>query len=89
MGGLLWCLKKCLIDLEIISMKNIEIYEPEDNSKISNDKTSTEKKRLTQKYMVIDSITLNNLEVVKNSTDGSTSGTLFERLDYCNSGFGK
>ena len=71
-------------------MKNIEIYAPEDNRILNdNNNVSTEKKKLNQKYMVIDSITLNNLEVVKNSTDGSTSGTLFERLDYCNTGFGK
>ena len=86
MGGILWCLKKCLIDLEILSMKNFEIYAPEDNKVLNNQ--NEKKNKLAQKYMVIDSITLNNLEVVKNSTDGSTSGTLLERLDYCNTGFG-
>ena len=71
-------------------MKNIEIYEPECNRlNIKESKFVEKKKKLTQKYMVLDSITLNNLEVVKNNSDGSTTGTLFERLDYCNTAFGK
>ena len=87
MGGILWCLKKCLIDLEIISMKNIEVYSPEDN-KICLP-IADKKRTFTQKYMVLDSITLANLEVIRNNIDGSTQGTLFERVDYCNTGFGK
>lgn len=38
---------------------------------------------------MLDSITLSNLEVIKNSSDGSTSGTLLERIDNCITSFGK
>lgn len=53
LGGVIWCLKKCLIDNEILSMRNFEIYEPIDNTatkevKMSDFKTSFAK----QKYMV-------------------------------------
>ncbi len=37
---------------------------------------------------VLDSISINNLELVKNNYDGSINGTLYEKLD-CNTPFGK
>ncbi len=59
LGGIVWCLKKCLIDNEILSMKNFEIYQPVDNI-ITNDIKQNEmrKKLIKQKYMVLDSISL-------------------------------
>ncbi len=53
MGGLVWCLKKCLIDEEILSAKNFEIYHPVDNLISSEiDKIEIKKQFLKQKYMV-------------------------------------
>jgi DNA mismatch repair protein MSH6 len=33
--------------------------------------------------MMLDAVTLNNLEIFLNGTNGSTEGTLLERLDTC------
>ena len=53
MGGILWCLEKCLVDQEILSTKNFEIYEPVDNLISSDLKKSEVKKAFNlQKYMV-------------------------------------
>jgi DNA mismatch repair protein MSH6 len=38
---------------------------------------------------VLDSVSIYNLELIKNNYDFSTSGTLLERLDFCNTPFGK
>jgi len=90
LGGVIWCLKKCLIDNEILSMRNFEIYEPIDNISTQNVKINEFKKSFAkQKYMVLDSISLTNLEIIENIQDGSQAGTLYERLDFCNTAFGK
>ncbi|KAJ3705799.1 hypothetical protein LUZ61_009504 [Rhynchospora tenuis] len=41
-----------------------------------------------QKYMILDSAALENLEVLEN-TSGGSSGTLFAQLDHCVTPFGK
>ncbi len=55
MGGVVWCLQKCLIDHELLTMKTFEIYKPIDNL-IAADagKAEVKKEFLKQKYMVID-----------------------------------
>lgn len=50
-GGVLWYLRQCLIDGEILSMKSFEIYNPDDEElKELNEKESIKKPK--QKYMV-------------------------------------
>ena len=39
--------------------------------------------------MILDDITLNNLEILTNNWDGSRFGTLLEILDHCSTAFGK
>jgi len=39
--------------------------------------------------MVLDSISLTNLEVFENNYDNTQSGTLYEQLDFCSTSFGK
>jgi hypothetical protein len=53
MGGVVWCLQKCLIDHELLTMKTFEIYKPIDNL-IAADagKAEVKKEFLKQKYMV-------------------------------------
>lgn len=53
-GGVLYYLQKCLIDFEVLSMKNFEIYKPVDNL-IGKEFNSIDmrKKIFKQKYMVI------------------------------------
>ncbi len=91
LGGIMWCLKKCMIDTEILTMKNFEIYQPVDNLITSDMKNSSQiKKAFTQqKYMVLDSISLVNLEIFENNFDGTQTGTLFEQVDFCMTPFGK
>jgi DNA mismatch repair protein MSH6 len=91
LGGIMWCLKKCMIDTEILTMKNFEIYQPVDNMITDDMKNSSQiKKAFTQqKYMVLDSISLVNLEIFENNFDGTQTGTLFEQVDFCMTLFGK
>ena len=72
-------------------MKNFEIYEPVDNLITDVTKKAVEVKRafIKQKYMVLDSISLVNLEIFENNYDGTQAGTLYEKLDFCNTQFGK
>ena len=41
------------------------------------------------KHMVLDGMTLRNLEIFENSADGTTSGTLYGALNKCVTPFGK
>lgn len=89
MGGIVWCLEKCLIDEELLTMKTFEIYKPIDNNISSDSKAELKNEFLKQKYMVLDSVSLTNLEVFENNFDSSQAGTLYEQLDWCCTGFGK
>lgn len=46
------CLQNCLIDVEILSMKNIELYTPEENKSAIDCNKTDKKKTFNQKYMV-------------------------------------
>ncbi|KAJ9101552.1 hypothetical protein QFC19_005049 [Naganishia cerealis] len=73
-GGLLSYLKFLKLDHNIMTMGNIREYQ-----------ITT---RLA-KNMILDGITLNNLEILTNSFDGSDKGTLFKLLNRAQSPFGK
>ncbi|XP_055475483.1 DNA mismatch repair protein Msh6 isoform X4 [Psammomys obesus] len=88
LGGCVFYLKKCLIDQELLSMANFEEYFPLDSDVISTVRPGTIFTKANQR-MVLDSVTLNNLEIFLNGTTGSTEGTLLERLDTCHTPFGK
>ncbi|XP_060219314.1 DNA mismatch repair protein Msh6 isoform X2 [Meriones unguiculatus] len=88
LGGCVFYLKKCLIDQELLSMANFEEYFPLDSDVISTVRPGTIFTKVNQR-MVLDSVTLNNLEIFLNGTNGSTEGTLLERLDTCHTPFGK
>lgn len=89
MGGVVWCLKNCLIDEELLTMKTFEIYKPVDNLVSSTDKDEVKKEFLKQKYMVLDSISLTNLEIFENNFDNTQTGTLYEQVDWCSTSFGR
>ncbi|GAA5799547.1 hypothetical protein HPULCUR_004963 [Helicostylum pulchrum] len=72
-GGLIWYLRSLKLDRELLSTKNILIYNPIRNS------TS----------LVLDGQTLINLEIFQNSHDGSTEGTVFKLLANSIAPFGK
>ncbi|XP_036027239.1 DNA mismatch repair protein Msh6 [Onychomys torridus] len=88
LGGCVFYLKKCLIDQELLSMANFEDYFPLDSDMVTTVRPGALFTRANQR-MVLDAVTLNNLEIFLNGTNGSTEGTLLERLDTCHTPFGK
>ncbi|NXS36432.1 MSH6 protein, partial [Pomatostomus ruficeps] len=88
LGGCVFYLKKCLIDQELLSQANFEEYVPVDIATAKTMSSSSLFARTGQR-MVLDGVTLMNLEVLQNGTNGSTEGTLLERIDSCCTPFGK
>lgn len=88
LGGCVFYLKKCLIDQELLSQANFEEYIPVDIATAKTMSSSSLFARTGQR-MVLDGVTLMNLEVLQNGTNGTTEGTLLERIDSCCTPFGK
>lgn len=87
LGGCIFYLKKCLVDHELLSMANFEEYVPVD---VEMEKAAGPASFFaqTRQRMVLDGVTLANLEIFQNGS-GGTEGTLLERLDTCSTPFGK
>uniref|UniRef100_A0A4W5JGW2 DNA mismatch repair protein MSH6 n=1 Tax=Hucho hucho TaxID=62062 RepID=A0A4W5JGW2_9TELE len=87
LGGCMFYLKKCLVDQELLSMNNFQEYVPVD---VEMEKAAgpTSFFSQTRQRMVLDGVTLANLEILQNGS-GGTEGTLLERLDTCSTPFGK
>ncbi|CAJ1067444.1 DNA mismatch repair protein Msh6 [Xyrichtys novacula] len=87
LGGCVFYLKKCLVDQELLSMANFEDYVPVD---VEMEKSAGPASFFaqTRQRMVLDGVTLANLEIFQNGS-GGTEGTLLERLDTCCTPFGK
>lgn len=87
LGGCIFYLKKCLVDQELLSMANFDEYVPVD---VELEKASGAASFFSQtrQRMVLDGVTLTNLEIFQNGS-GGTEGTLLERLDTCSTPFGK
>ncbi|KAM4693852.1 DNA mismatch repair protein Msh6 [Discoglossus pictus] len=88
LGACIFYLKKCLIDQELLSMANFEEYIPVDID-IEKAQSSSSFFAKTTQRMVLDGVTLANLEILQNGTNGSAEGTLLEKLDTCLTPFGK
>ncbi|XP_045216870.2 DNA mismatch repair protein Msh6-like isoform X2 [Mercenaria mercenaria] len=88
LGALTWYLQYSLLDEELLSMKTFEKYEPLDNLKTA-DKSCKTSFDFGTKHMVLDGVSLSNLDVTENSSSGTLEGTLLERLDQCYTPFGK
>ncbi|NWR06841.1 MSH6 protein, partial [Paradoxornis webbianus] len=88
LGGCVFYLKKCLIDQELLSQANFEEYVPVDIA-TAKAMSSSSLFAKTGQRMVLDGVTLMNLEVLQNGTNGTTEGTLLERIDSCCTPFGK
>ncbi|NWH87331.1 MSH6 protein, partial [Aegithalos caudatus] len=88
LGGCVFYLQKCLIDQELLSQANFEEYIPVDIATVKSMGSSSLFARTGQR-MVLDGVTLMNLEVLQNGTNGTTEGTLLERIDSCCTPFGK
>ncbi|XP_065191374.1 DNA mismatch repair protein Msh6-like [Sycon ciliatum] len=101
LGALVWYLTKCGIAGDMLSMQQMQEYIPEDciakerlNETIgstsgSQSGSSQPSFLTTQRHMVLDGVTLLNLEVLQNATDGSVQGSLYQRLDHCATPFGR
>ncbi|XP_056147296.1 DNA mismatch repair protein Msh6 [Lampris incognitus] len=87
LGGCMFYLKKCLVDQELLSMGNFEEYIPVDVQVVKAAGPASFFAQ-TRQRMVLDGVTLANLEVLQNGSGGS-EGTLLERLDTCCTPFGK
>ncbi|XP_054456808.1 DNA mismatch repair protein Msh6 [Anoplopoma fimbria] len=87
LGGCIFYLKKCLVDQELLSLANFEEYVPVD---VELEKAAGPASFFaqTRQRMVLDGVTLANLEIFQNGS-GGTEGTLLERLDTCSTPFGK
>ncbi|KAG5670949.1 hypothetical protein PVAND_001178 [Polypedilum vanderplanki] len=83
LGGCLWYLNHNLLDQHVLSLATFNKYTPPDEiieadaSKISKDK------KRHPKHMMLDAITLRNLNI------NGKEGSLFMKLDYCCTQFGK
>nr|XP_006131820.2 DNA mismatch repair protein Msh6 [Pelodiscus sinensis] len=88
LGGCVFYLKKCLIDQELLSLANFEEYVPVDID-VTKAKGSNSFFAKTNQRMVLDGVTLTNLEILQNGTTGTTEGTLLEKIDTCCTPFGK
>lgn len=87
LGGIIFYLKKCLVDQELLSMANFEEYVPVD---VEMERAAGPASFFaqTRQRMVLDGVTLANLEIFQNGSGGA-EGTLLERLDTCCTPFGK
>ncbi|KAA0718310.1 DNA mismatch repair protein [Triplophysa tibetana] len=88
LGGCIFYLKKCLVDQELVSMGNFEDYVPVDVEMEQAGGSSCFFAK-TRQRMVLDGVTLANLEILQNSSNGGPEGTLLERLETCCTPFGK
>ncbi|XP_076141920.1 DNA mismatch repair protein Msh6 [Alosa pseudoharengus] len=88
LGGCIFYLKKCLVDHELLSMANFEEYVPVDVEMEKSEGSSSFFAK-TRQRMVLDEVTLANLEILQNGSTGGLEGTLLERLDTCCTPFGK
>ncbi|CAF1018045.1 unnamed protein product [Didymodactylos carnosus] len=83
LGGLVWYLQYCLIDKELLSMRNFSIFRPADKNI-----DLKEANGIQQKNMILDATTLFNLEILCTSR-GNKDGSLLQAVDKCSTHFGK
>ncbi|XP_051866727.1 DNA mismatch repair protein Msh6 [Pristis pectinata] len=88
LGACVFYLKKCLVDQELLSMANFEEYVPVD-AEAEGSPGSTGHPVRSGQHLVLDGVTLTNLEILRNGTTGTAEGTLLEQLDNCCTYFGK
>ncbi|KAF8791514.1 DNA mismatch repair protein Msh6 like protein [Argiope bruennichi] len=90
----LWYLQKCCIEDSLLSMKLFEVYVPVDemqnkSSKGEIQKLSAKNSNNFKQHMILDGVTLQNLEIVPLLSSGNPDGTLLGTMDYCSTNFGK
>ncbi|KAH9286596.1 DNA mismatch repair protein Msh6 [Echinococcus granulosus] len=86
LGAVVFYLRYCLTDTEILSLGLIHEYRPAD---VSSALVLGQPFYERQVNMVLDSVTMENLEILTNNFNGTLEGTLLERLDSCCTPFGR
>ncbi|XP_067931306.1 DNA mismatch repair protein Msh6-like [Watersipora subatra] len=75
LGAIIWYLRSCFLDQAMLSLRLFTEYVPLDHKPIDT--------LIDNSRMVMDSVTLANLDVLVNQSTGTIEGTLLERLDRC------
>jgi DNA mismatch repair protein MSH6 len=91
LGGALWHLRRSLIDYEILSMGQFYGYAPPDDAAQSlgagitmegkHDDSARDEPHETGACLVLDGITMANLELLRNTYDGSERGSLWSFIN--------
>ncbi|PAA80328.1 hypothetical protein BOX15_Mlig007712g3 [Macrostomum lignano] len=101
LGGLVHYLSRCLIDHDVLSMRNFAVYRPADSGSAADEAGADEAEMkaadappfyASQTHAVLDGIALANLDVFaeqQRGGGGSSEATLYSRLDRCGTAFGK
>ena len=71
----------------MLSRRSFQIYEPIDQDKAAEEEEA--EKNTFGSHMVLDGMTLRNLDVLINSSLGTVQGSLLERLNRCSTAFGQ
>ncbi|BFZ11157.1 hypothetical protein BsWGS_14196 [Bradybaena similaris] len=87
LGAMIWYLQYCLLDQELLSMRKFEEYVPLDCGGPAP--AEGQAPVIRQRHMVLDGVTMANLDVVWSSSTQSTEGTLLERMNHCTTASGK
>lgn len=85
LGGMLFHLKRCRIDHEIMSAGKMTRYVPFDNNVLSN---STDISSSRSEHLILDDVALVNLEILSNSFDKAERGSLWSLINRCKTPFG-
>ncbi|CAJ0567662.1 unnamed protein product, partial [Mesorhabditis spiculigera] len=94
LGGVLWFLKRCLIDVDMVTMRHFEEYDPELEPHKATGLTGDAKWK--GRNMVLDGVTLENLNLIpveakiagKRDTV-TASYSLYNVVNYCATPFGR
>ncbi|KRY13697.1 DNA mismatch repair protein Msh6 [Trichinella patagoniensis] len=86
-GAIVWYLKECLIDHDILRLKNFELYSPP--ATVEFGKLSSCHQPLKNRYMVLNDITLRNLDIVNFERKKSTKVTVYDEINLCKTAMGK
>ncbi|XP_065307816.2 DNA mismatch repair protein Msh6-like [Dermacentor albipictus] len=78
LGACIWYLSESLIEEEVLTMRSFEKYVPPQANQARPELNS----------LILDGVSLQNLEVLRNPS-GGTEGTLLATMDFCCTPFGK
>ncbi|TMS36353.1 hypothetical protein L596_003539 [Steinernema carpocapsae] len=96
LGATMWYLKRCLVDVDLITMKNFTVYDP--SSPVSSEAAETDSSFWKNKRMILDCAALTNLNLVgpldtrrqKALRDPTAlKYSLYNTINSCSTAFGK